>query len=88
VFAVSLLLPAKIQHLAFHLITIRAGGISGLPEHVLSIMGLFVLLSVLTWIQERNQRPVRPLNAYPPHSQAVVSAHIAGLIAGTLFLFM
>ncbi len=81
-------LPTNIQHLAFHLETINRYGTNGIPEHLLSIAGLFVLLSVLTWIQERTNRKVRLLNAYPPHSGPVVSAHIAGLIAGTLLLFI
>jgi len=87
VFAISMALPTKIQHLAFHLITIQHYGINGIPQHILSIAGLFVLLSVFTWTQEHKERPIRPLNAYPPQSKEIVSAHIAGLIAGTLFLF-
>ena len=81
-------LPTKIQHLVYHLETIDHNGTNGIPEHLLSIVGLFVLLSVLTWIQERTNRKIRLLNAYPPHSEPVVSAHIAGLIAGTLLLFI
>ena len=83
-----MVLPTKIQHLVFHLESIDRYGTNGIPEHLLSIAGLFVLLSVLTWTQERTNRKVRPLNAYPPHSEPVVSAHIAGLIAGTLLLFI
>ena len=82
------MLPGKIQHLVFHLESMNRYGVTGIPEHLLSISGLFILLSVLTWIQEREHRPVRPLNAYPPHSETVASAHIAGLITGALLLFI
>jgi len=44
VFAVSMVLPTKIQHLVFHLESIDRYGTNGIPEHLLSIAGLFVLL--------------------------------------------
>ena len=87
VFATSEVLPGKIQHLVFHLESIDRFGTDGIPEHLLSIAGLFILLSVLTWIEERQERPTRLLTAYPPQSETVVSAHIAGLIAGAFLLF-
>ena len=71
VFAVSIVLPGKIQHLAFHLESVNRYGTTGIPEHLLSISGLFVLLSVLTWMQER-AKPVfviataNEIEALPP----------------------
>jgi len=39
-----MVLPTKIQHLVFHLESIDRYGTNGIPEHLLSIAGLFVLL--------------------------------------------
>ena len=86
IYATSSLLPGKIQHLIFHLKSIDRYGTDGIADHALTISGLFILLSVLTWLQEGKERPIRPFNAYPPHSKTVVSAHIAGLVVGVVLM--
>jgi hypothetical protein len=47
VFAVSTVLPEKIQHLAYHLETMNRFGADGIVDHGLQVMGCFLVLSVL-----------------------------------------
>ena len=88
VFAVSTVIPGKIQHLAYHLKTINHFGTDGFLDHGLQLLGCFLVISVLIWTEERTTRKTRLLTAYPPHSELAVSAHIAGLITGTLLILL
>ena len=49
IFAVSTVLPGKVQHLAFHLKTTNNFGTDGVLDHGLQILGCLMLLSVLIW---------------------------------------
>jgi hypothetical protein len=53
VFAVSTVLPEKIQHLAAHLEGIRQIAIGEVLEHSLQVLGCFLVLSVLIWAKEQ-----------------------------------
>ena len=68
VFAVSTVLPEKIQQLAYHLATINRSGTDGELDHGLQVLGCFLVLSVLIWASKSEPHPVRPLLAYPPHN--------------------
>jgi hypothetical protein len=81
--AVSAVIPGKIQHLSFHLISIQRHGLDGALDQVLAIIGCFLLLSVLIWESEHQQHSRGPLLSYPPQSPKTVGAHILGLAAGT-----
>jgi hypothetical protein len=65
IFAVSTVLPAKIQHLTYHLDTIKQFGADGVFDHSLQVLGCFLGLSVLIWESKSEPHPVRPLLAYP-----------------------
>lgn len=80
------MLPGQIEHLALHLLTIQTSGWSGALEHLLPLIGTFVLLSVLTWLSEADTAPRHPLAAYPPHQKITVLVHSAGLSAGVALL--
>ena len=86
VFAVSTVLPEKIQRLAFPLTSPNRIGSDGLADHGLQALGCFLVLSVLIWASEGESRPVHPLLAYPPHSRETVMVHIAGLIVGVVVM--
>ena len=86
VFAVSTVLPEKIQQLAYHLGTINSSGIDGVLKHSLQVLGCFLVLSVLIWASKSEPHPVRPLLAYPPHNSETVTVHIAGLLTGVLLM--
>ncbi len=86
VFAVSTVLPEKIQHLAAHLETIRQIAFDEVAEHSLQVLGCFLVLSVLTWASRSEPHPVRPLLAYPPHNSETVTVHIAGLAVGVVLM--
>ena len=86
VFAVSTVLPEKIQHLAAHLENIRQIASCEVLEHSLQVLGCFVVLSVLIWASKSEPHPVRPLLAYPPHNSETVTVHIAGLLTGVLLM--
>jgi hypothetical protein len=86
VFAVSTVLPEKIQHLAYHLGTLRQFAPDEVLEHSLQVLGCFLLLSVLTWASRSEPHPVRPLLAYPPHNSETVMVHIAGLVLGVVLM--
>ena len=49
IFAVSTVLPEKIQHLAFHVGTISRAATDEVVEHSLQVLGCFLVLSVLIW---------------------------------------
>jgi len=68
VFAVSTVLPEKIQHLAAHLEDFRRIIPGEVLEHSLQVLGCFLVLSVLIWASKSEPHPVRPLLAYPPHN--------------------
>ena len=72
IFAVSTVLPEKIQHLAFHLGTISRAATDEVVEHSLQLLGCFLVLSVLIWASKIEPRQVHPLLAYPPRSSEVV----------------
>jgi len=86
VFAVSTVLPEKIQRLAYHLGTINRSGTDGVLDHGLQVLGCFLVLSVLIWASKSEQHPVRPLLAYPPHNSETVAVHIAGLVFGVVLM--
>ena len=86
VFAVSTVLPEKIQHLAAHLETIRQIAPGEVLEHSLQVLGCFLVLSVLIWGSSSEPHPVRPLLAYPPHNSETVMIHIAGLVLGVVLM--
>ena len=86
IFAVSTVLPGKVQQLAFHLKTINRFGIDGVLGYGLQILGCFLVLSVLIWASKSEPNPVRPLLAYPPHNRDTVLVHVAGLLTGVLLM--
>jgi hypothetical protein len=86
VFAVSTVLPEKIQHLAAHLEDIRQFAPGEVLEHSLQVLGCFLVLSVLIWASKSEPHPVRPLLAYPPHNRETVLVHVAGLVVGVVLM--
>jgi len=86
VFAVSTVLPEKIQHLAAHLESIRSFASVEALEHALQVLGCFLVLSVLIWASRSEPHPVKPLLAYPPHNSETVTVHIAGLALGVVLM--
>ena len=82
VFAVSTVLPEKIQHLK----TINRFGADGIVDHGLQVLGCFLVLSVLIWASKSEPHPVRPLLAYPPTNSETVMIHIAGLVVGVILI--
>ena len=86
VFAVSTVLPQKIQRLAYYLGTINRAGTAGVLEHSLQVLGCFLVLSVLIWASKSEPHPVRPLLAYPPHNSETVTVHIVGLLVGVVLM--
>lgn len=87
IFAVSTVLPEKIEHLALHLVEINSSGVDGLAEHSLQLVGCFALLSVLIWLGEQGQVKRHPLLSFPPQSKPMALAHIVGLVAGAALIF-
>ena len=88
VFAVSTVLPEKVQHLAAHLEDLRQIAPDEVLEHSLQVLGCFLVLSVLIWASKSEPRPVRPLLAYPPHNRDTVLIHIAGLVVGVVLMLI
>jgi hypothetical protein len=88
IFAVSTVLPEKIQHLAFHVGTISRAATDEVVEHSLQVLGCFLVLSVLIWASRTEARQVHPLLAYPPRSRDTVIVHAAGLVVGTILMLM
>jgi hypothetical protein len=86
VFAVSTVLPEKIQHLAQHLETLQQFVPGNALDHALQVLGCFLVLSVLIWASRSEPHPVRPLMAYPPHNSETVMVHIAGLAVGVVLM--
>ena len=86
VFAVSTVLPGKIQHLVAHLAVIRRLAPDEVLEHSLQVLGCVLVLSVLIWASKSEPHPVRPLLACPPHNRETVLVHIAGLVVGVVLL--
>jgi hypothetical protein len=86
IFAVSTVLPEKIQHLAAHLESIRPFASAEVLEQSLQVLGCFLVLSVLIWATGSEPHPVRPLLAYPPHHSETVMVHIAGLAVGVVLM--
>ena len=86
VFAVSTVLPGKIQHLAAHLEDLRQIAADEILEHSLQALGCFLVLSVLIWASKSEPQPVRPLLAYPPHNRETVLVHVAGLAVGVVLM--
>ena len=86
IFAVSTVIPEKIQHLAAHLETIRQIAPGEVLEHSLQVLGCFLVLSVLIWASRSEPNPVRPLLAYPPHNKETVLFHVAGLVVGVVLM--
>jgi hypothetical protein len=87
IFAVSTVLPEKIQHLAQHLGTLQQFP-DEVVEHSFQVAGCFLLLSVLIWAGRIEPRAVHPLLAYPPRSRDTVIVHAAGLVVGTIQMLM
>ncbi len=69
VFAVSTVLPEKIQRLAAKLEVVKQFVPGDALEHSLQVAGCFLVLSVLIWASRSEPHPVRPLLAYPPSQQ-------------------
>ena len=88
VFAVSTVLPEKIQHLASHLAITRHFAVDEVGVHALQVLGCFLVLSVLIWASRTEPRQVHPLLAYPPHSREVVIVHVAGLAVGVVLMLV
>jgi hypothetical protein len=67
-------LPAKIQHLTYHLDTIKQFGADGVFDHSLQVLGCFLGLSVLIWESKSEPHPVRPLLAltWTPKTEPVL----------------
>jgi hypothetical protein len=90
IFAVSTVLPVKIQHLAAHLAahlaSIRPFASAEVLGHSLQVLGCFLLLSVLIWATRSEPHSVSPLLAYPPHYSETVTVHIAGLALGVVLM--
>jgi len=86
IFAVSTVLPDKIQHLTLHRVQTNRSGLDALTEHSLQLIGCFVLLSVLIWLTERSQIQRNPLMPYPPQTKPTVLAHIVGLVSGAALM--
>ena len=86
IFAVSTVLPEKIQHLASHLETIGQIAPVEVLEHSLQVLGCFLVISVLIWASRSEPHPVRPLLAYPPQHKETVLVHIAGLVWGVVLM--
>ena len=84
VFAVSTVIPGKIQHLAKHLETLQQYVPDKVLEHSLQLLGCFLVLSVLIWASKSEPQPVRPLFAYPPRNRDTVLVHVAGLALGVV----
>ena len=85
VFAVSTVIPEKIQHLAAHLEDLRQIAFGEVLEHSLQVLGCFLVLSLI-WASRSEPHPVRPLLAYPPHNSETVMVHIAGLVLGVVLM--
>ena len=88
VFAVSTVIPEKIQHLAAHLETIKQFALGEVLEHSLQVLGCSLVLSVLIWASKSEPQPVRPLLAYPPHNRDAVLVHVAGLALGVVLMLL
>ena len=86
VFAVSTVLPEKIQRLAADLEAIGQFVPGNALDHALQVLGCFLVLSVLIWASSSEPHPVRPLLAYPPHNSETVMVHIAGLAVGVVLM--
>ena len=86
VFAVSTVIPGKIQHLAQRLGTLDPFALDQAFEPSLQLLGCFVVLSVLIWASNSEPQPVRPLLAYPPHNRDTVLVHVAGLAIGVVLM--
>jgi hypothetical protein len=86
IFAVSTVLPEKIQHLVYHLGTISRFGTDGVLVHSLQVAGCFLVLSVLIWASKTEPHPVRPLLAYPPHNRETALFNITGLVVGAVLM--
>jgi hypothetical protein len=86
VFAVSTVLPEKIQRLAADLEAVKQFVPGDALEHSLQVLGCFLVLSVLIWASKSEPHPIRPLMAYPPHNSETVMIHIAGLVVGVVLM--
>ena len=86
VFAVSTVIPEKIQRLAADFVATRQFVAGNALEHALQVLGCFLVLSVLIWASKSEPHPVRPLLAYPPHHSETAMAHIAGLAVGVVLM--
>ena len=87
-FAVSTVLPEKIQHLAQHLETLKQIASDEVLEHALQVLGYFLMLSVLIWASKTEPHPVIPLLAYLPHNSETVMVRIAGLATGVVLMLI
>lgn len=88
IFAVSTVIPGKIQHLAQLLGSLKQVTPGELLEYALQVLGCFLVLSVLIWASKSEPNPVRPLLAYPPHNRETVLVHIAGLAIGVVLMLV
>jgi len=69
VFAISTVVPRKLQHLAYHLETLNRLGAEGVVGHALQLGSFFVLLSVLIWASKTENNAVNPY--WPTHHTTV-----------------
>jgi hypothetical protein len=88
VFAVSTVLPEKIQRLAADLEAVKQFVPGDALEHSLQVLGCFLVLSVLIWASRSEPHPVRPLLAYPPQNRGTVLVHTAGLVVGVVLMLL
>jgi hypothetical protein len=86
VFAVSTVLPEKIQRLAADPEAFGQFVPGDALDHALQVLGCFLVLSVLIWASRSEPHPVRPLLSYPPHNSETVMVHIAGLAIGVVLM--
>ena len=69
IFAVSTVLPGKVQQLAFHLKTINRFGTDGILNQGLQILGCFLVLSVLIWASKSEPNPRQTTAGIPTTQQ-------------------
>lgn len=86
VFAVSTVLPEQIQNLASYLDDFKQFAPGEVFEHLLQVVGCFLVLSVLIWAGKSEPIHVRPLLAYPPHHRDTVLIHAIGLVVGVVLM--
>ena len=89
ILAASTVIPGKLHHLAYNILSLNSGGgIGPFAEHSLQFFGSFLVLSVLIWASTVEPPKTSPLLAYPPQSKEIVIVHAAGLLLGVVRLVL